>query len=265
MALRRLYVSRSKAGASCMRTSWSLRYGITSSMARSRSQARMRGTLMPRSPARRAGHLRSPASERVRGQPSSTGARYGLSLACPATSSAARGRPSPSESRSRWLPQPPRLLPSAWSAGSPLGLFFPRRPRSGPVRPDMRAVVEKQLPVHAVAVLHLALQRLEQRVKDPGLSPPPVAAVDRRPRPVALGQIPPGSARAQNPENAVQDRPIILPGPPRLRSRRQQRLDHTPLSIAQLMTSSRNNQPSTSGILQLLKPHYVTPEFAYRA
>src|SRR5690606_38726713 len=123
---------------------------------------------------------------------------------------------------------------------------------------------EKELPIHAVAVLHLALQRLQQRVKDPGLSPAPVAAVDRRPRPVALGQIPPRRARAQNPENAVQDRPVILPRSPRLGSRRQERLDHAPLSIAQLMTASRNNQPSTARILQLLKPPYVTPAFAYR-
>src|SRR5690606_7100594 len=82
----------------------------------------------------------------------------------------------------------------------------------------------------------------------------PGAAVDRRPRPVALGQIPPRRARAQNPENAGLDRPVVLPRSPRLGSRRHERHVHTPLRIPQVMTSSCNNQPATSKTLQLPIP-----------
>ena len=91
----------------------------------------------------------------------------------------------------------------------------------------------------AVDHLHLAVVRLHdgvhQLVPDTGLSPPVEAIVDRRERPVALRQIAPRTARAQDVEYAVEDLPVVLrlrPAP----THGKQRLYDAPLEVCQVAT-----------------------------
>ena len=91
----------------------------------------------------------------------------------------------------------------------------------------------------AVDHLHLAVVRLDdcvhQLVPDTGLPPPVGAIVDRRVRPVALGQIAPRTARAQDVEYTVEDLPIVLglrPAP----IHGKQRLNDAPLKVCQIVT-----------------------------
>src|SRR6185312_1346504 len=67
-----------------------------------------------------------------------------LSCRCPAVNSTASGSPLPSATRWILVPKPPRLRPSAWSAGSPGGGFFFRRAGGGTGRPDVGAVDAEQ-------------------------------------------------------------------------------------------------------------------------
>ncbi|CAK7286792.1 hypothetical protein SGPA1_41052 [Streptomyces misionensis JCM 4497] len=60
--------------------------------------------------------------------------------------------------------------------------------------------------------------------------------VDRLPRPVPLGQVPPCRTRGQLPQNPV-DHLTAVPHRPAHPRRSQQRLDHRPRLIGQLMTT----------------------------
>ena len=77
--------------------------------------------------------------------------------------------------------------------------------------------------------------RVHKPVPDAGFAPAVEAIVDRRVRPVALGQIAPWQARAQHKEHAVEDLPVVL----RLHAapfRRQHRFDNAPLEVRQIVT-----------------------------
>ena len=66
----------------------------------------------------------------------------------------------------------------------------------------------------AVDHLHLAIVRFRHRVHETiphaGLSPAVEAIVGRRVRPVSAGQISPRCARAQHPEDPVENASIVL-------------------------------------------------------
>lgn len=90
----------------------------------------------------------------------------------------------------------------------------------------------------AVDHLHVAVMRLDdgihQPIPDAGFSPAVEAVVDCRARPVTLRQVAPRRARAQHPENAVENPPIVDPrDAPRLVGK--MRLDRLPLEIRQLI------------------------------
>ena len=90
----------------------------------------------------------------------------------------------------------------------------------------------------AVDHLHLAVVRLDnaihQAIPDTCLAPTVEAIVSARVRPVPLRQIAPGSARAQHPENAVENPAVVA----RLAASTvlgQKRLDDTPLEVGQVV------------------------------
>jgi hypothetical protein len=85
----------------------------------------------------------------------------------------------------------------------------------------------------------------------PHARPPPAhkPVVAGRARPIALGQIAPRRARAQHPEDAVEHPPVINPRHS-ARLVRQQRLDHPPLEIRQIVSAHRN-APSSGTLNQI--------------
>jgi len=93
---------------------------------------------------------------------------------------------------------------------------------------------------HQGAVDHLDLvavgldDGIHQAIPDPRLAPAVEAIVGRRVRPIPLGQIAPGGAGPQHPEDAVED-PTIVPrfGAPSVH--RQKRLDDTPLEVGEVV------------------------------
>lgn len=87
--------------------------------------------------------------------------------------------------------------------------------------------------------LHPAVVRLDdgihQLVPDACFPPAVEAIVSGRIRPISLGQIAPRCARAQNPEDAVENLAVVL----RLRPtpiQRQQRFDNAPLKVGQIVS-----------------------------
>lgn len=99
----------------------------------------------------------------------------------------------------------------------------------------------------AVDHLHLAVVRLDhgihQAIPDASLAPAVEAIVGAGVRPVSLRQIAPRRARAQHPEDAVENAAIVL----RFGTspvRRQQRLDNTPLEVGQLVAHDPSSDVS---------------------
>src|SRR5437773_10676025 len=99
-----------------------------------------------------------------------TPANVVLSCACPAVSSTASGRPVPSVTRCTLVPKPPRLRPSAWSAGSPGGGFFFRRPARSSCRADVGAVDAEQLGVDEPGLVEAQLEALDDAVEQAALA-----------------------------------------------------------------------------------------------
>jgi len=86
--------------------------------------------------------------------------------------------------------------------------------------------------------LHVAIVRLNdgvhQSVPDPSFAPAVEAIVGRRVWTISLRHVPPRRACAQHPEDTVEDAPILL----RFDAaplRRQQRLDHAPLEVREIV------------------------------
>lgn len=113
---------------------------------------------------------------------------------------------------------------------------------------------------HARAVdhLHLAVVRrddgVHQSVPDARLAPAVEAIVNGCVGPVALGQIAPRRAGAQDVEHAADDLPVVL----RLRSppiQRKQRLDDAPLEVGQIVAHDPSSDVSELESLFALLRH----------
>ncbi len=95
----------------------------------------------------------------------------------------------------------------------------------------------------AVDHLNLAVVSLYDRVHNPvpdaGLAPAVEAVVAGRVRPVALQQVAPWRARAQNPKNPVQDPSVVDPWHA-ARLVWQQRLYHRPIEIRQIVAHDQS-------------------------
>src|SRR5215467_9379635 len=149
----------------------------------------------------------------------------GASLAWPADNSICTGRPLPMTRAWSLLVNPPRLRPIQAPPACFLG--------SGLL-----------MDAHAGRIdhLHLAIMggdhRLHQAVPDAGFAPAVEAIVDRRRRPVAFRHVGPWCSRSQHPEDAVQHPTVIDPRHTAWLVR-QQRLDHLPLEVRQIVARHR--------------------------
>ena len=128
-------------------------------------------------------------------------------------------------SQTRWIfvPNPPRERPNAWSDGScscvafdppnrrgPPGFFF--RPRRRTTGSNDRAIDTPKVVVDLTPVVEFVQERGGDA--DPGavLTPPIEGREDRLPGAVTLGEITPGGAGMEDPEDAINDRPGIVEG-----------------------------------------------------
>ena len=99
----------------------------------------------------------------------------------------------------------------------------------------------------AVDHLHLAIVHLDhgihQAIPDACLAPAVEAIVGGCVRPVSLRQIAPRRARAQHPEDAVENTPVVL----RFGASpvgRQERLDNAPLEVGQVVAHDPSSDVS---------------------
>jgi hypothetical protein len=100
---------------------------------------------------------------------------------------------------------------------------------------DHGAIDIMHIPVQLAMGVGLGLHCREELLPDASPLPAVEAAGDRAPRAIALGQIPPGSPGAQNPENAIEDTSMINSRSTGLGFLwREQRLEPLPLRIGQV-------------------------------
>src|SRR5206468_2847403 len=135
------------------------------------------------------------------------------------------GRPWRSQSRWTLVPKPPGERPNARSAGSSsCAAFGPPRRRGEAAcffRPGRRAAGSNDGAVHAPPVqadVAVAVETVQEFGEDRGpgavLAPLGKAVVDRLPGAVAFGDVPPGGAGVQDPEDAVDGAVMGQPGVP---------------------------------------------------
>jgi hypothetical protein len=100
---------------------------------------------------------------------------------------------------------------------------------------DDGAIDEVQLPIELAGGIGLPCERVKQALEDAGSLPAVEATGDGAPGAIALGQIPPGRPGAQDPQETVQDAPMIDRWPTSARFLgREQRLQPLPLGIGQI-------------------------------
>jgi hypothetical protein len=100
---------------------------------------------------------------------------------------------------------------------------------------DGSAIDEVQLPIKLAGGIGLLGERIKEALEDAGFLPAIEAAGHRAPGAIALGQVPPGGPGTQDPQEAVQDAPVIDRRPTRARCLgREQRLQPLPLGIGQI-------------------------------
>src|SRR5687768_10171821 len=170
----------------------------------------------------------SPSRQRVPAARSSTkSAKARVSCASPGVRTRASGRPRASRRRCSLVVNPPRERPSAWPS-CPLGAG---RALGGA---DDGAVQH----LHALLGRATAGEGGEDRLEHARVAPAREAAPDRAPVPVPLRDRPPAGALARPPQDAVQDRPVLVSGPARSPAlSRQQRPDQLPFRIRQIARS----------------------------
>src|SRR5215470_1077719 len=159
------------------------------------------------------------------------------SCRCPAVTSAANGRPLPSLTRWIFVPKPPRERPRAWSAGSPGGRFFFRRPGGRAGGPDVGPIDAEQLRVDQACFVEPELEPLDDAVQQAAAAEFGKAVVDGLPGSEALGQVAPGSAGVQPPEDAIEHEAVVFPlAAPRGRSGRKKGSKQLPLFVGKFVS-----------------------------
>jgi hypothetical protein len=91
------------------------------------------------------------------------------------------------------------------------------------------------LPIELASGIGLLFKRIKHVLEDTGFLPAIEAARHRAPRAIALWQIVPGGAGAQNPQHAIKDATMVDGWPPGLRFLgREQRSELLPLRVGQV-------------------------------
>src|SRR4051794_23374255 len=179
------------------------------------------------------------------------GSKNLLSWRCPAVTWMATMNPWLSQTRWTFVPKPPRERPGAWSGGSwscaslrppstrgPLAFFF--RPGRRPAGPDDGAIDTPEVVIDEALVVQLVQQRGDNVNPGAVLAPGVEAVPDGLPRPVTLGEVTPGGAGMQDPQDAVDDGAVVPGGPPGLTVVGwvgKQRRDPLPLPVRQFVAA----------------------------
>jgi len=200
------------------------------------------------------------------------------SCCCPQVTSTWIGFPCPSQSTWILLDRPPRLCPKPCRLRLSSGLapfFF--RARRTLVRPNYTAVQRSEFEINSVHLPRSGLQCIQQALPRPVLLPATETVIHRRPRTVALGQVPPRSTRAQHPKNTIQNAAMRLVRTTGLSRtfRWKQRLKQLELFIRKIITChwnilwnwSLNLGTTLTGIIGSMKnnPKWVKRELSYTA
>lgn len=173
-------------------------------------------------------------------------------------------------SQTRWtlVEKPPRERSSAWSGGScictsarppsrrgPLAFFF--RTGGRPAGPDDRAVDAPQVGVDPAVVVQFIQQRGDDAGPGAVAAPAVEAVVGRLPGAVALGEIAPGGAGMEDPEDAVEDRAMVTERMPQLAmigAVRQEGLDPSPLLVGEFLATHGGPPFGSTLFLRLTTP-----------
>src|SRR5436309_5569977 len=167
----------------------------------------------------------------------------------PGVRTTARGSRLASETRWILVPNPPRDFPRAWSGGSPGGGFFPPGPGRRPGRPGVGPVHAVERVVDEAGCVQPELQGGQDVGQRAGPAEVAEPVVDRLPRAVPAGQVPPRAAGPQPVEDAAEDRPVVPPLPaPAAGLGGEERGEDRPLGVgevASVHTRSEARPPST--------------------
>jgi hypothetical protein len=123
------------------------------------------------------------------------------------------GLPPPSTRRCSLVENPPCERPRASSGASPPDGAGPASAGGVLMRPNNGGIHEVEVPVDFTTDIRLDLQSRQDALPETRLAPAIEPAGDGAYRAIVLGQIAPGRAVAQNPQNAVQDGAVMV-GPP---------------------------------------------------
>jgi hypothetical protein len=228
--LRARYAARSNPG----RRRSPVLVGITAPMRRERRCSREGRPAKALSPTTRRGRRRGrPPRLRRTAPASSSVGRARLSWRSPPVRWKVTGLPQPSARTWILVEKPPRERPSA----SPPDSAGPASAGGVLMSAHYARIHKVQVPVEQARRISLGLHRLQEALPDPCLAPTVKPARHGPDRAVALGQVTPGRARAQDPQNPVQEGAVVVVWATRPGSLRgQKRLQTPPLRIRQLVT-----------------------------
>ena len=88
------------------------------------------------------------------------------------------------------------------------------------------------------------MESLQDAVDHPVLAPAIEAVIDRLPVAVALGQFPPLGAAVEDPEDAIERGPVVVPLPPTVAVGRQEVFDEGELRIGHLVAAYHRDSVS---------------------
>src|SRR5918912_514454 len=203
--LRARYAARSNLG----RRRSPVLAGITAPRRRERRCCRAGFPAKALSPTTRRGRRRGRPPRLRRTAPASSSAgRATLSWRSPPVRWKVTGLPQPSARTWILVEKPPRERPSA----SPPDSAGPAGAGGVLVSANHARVHKVQVPGEQARRIGLGLQGLQHALPDPGRAPAVEPARHGADWAVALGQVTPGGARAQDPENAVQDGAVVVMG-----------------------------------------------------
>ncbi len=122
------------------------------------------------------------------------------------------GLPCPSARTWILVEKPPRERPSASSGGSPPDSASPAGAGGVLMSADDAGIHKVQVPVEQACSIRLGLESFQHTLPEACLTPAIEAARDCSGRSVALGQVCPGRACPEHPEDAVDDGAVVVIG-----------------------------------------------------
>src|SRR6516162_5114400 len=187
----------------------------------------------------------------AKGTPSISFSPWLMSDSCPGVRISFTGSPSPLTPAWILVPNPPRLRPSACSAGPPSHRLFFGAGGVG-VGADDGGVEDEPLQVGV-------LQGLEDPLPGALLGPAVEAPPHGVPVAEALGEVAPGGAGLGDPQDGVEEEPVVPGGPAGLAGPPGQPvLDPLPVGVRDRM-AVRHDRPSVAGAKARLSPKLPSP------